>query len=1217
MDERPPRQPDSSEPPEDSADTGAEERPRNPYRIPQRPPESAREETGGFSYERPARKDEDPATSAWDNPFRGGAAPGDEGGPATPWGAPVPGDVSPAGEGPSETMGSEDSWDTGTPWGAPVPGEEPRTSAFGSVGASDETPVPEDGQDDAADAWGTSTTAGADDAGDAWDAPEAYEGHHDPAHIGGDLNGTESARGATNHAGDDTSDARSTGAVPSGTWDTGRTSAFETHDEPDARDTWGTHAPSSSLDSGADAGDDASFGGRIQDTWGPGSGGHGVGAGWDTGTVAHAAGSGSAPESDAPDAYHRTDGSPHSGWGAGAGAVGARGWSESSDTHDNTGDTWDTGTTGEAHGSGDAWKADSGSRATEPPGPDPYEEPDAGDAWGTSGSEHHSAWGTGAGDAWGTPTSDPSQNAPGWGATAYGDQRFEWGAGAGAAGARAWSENSDTHDDRANAWDSASGGHDAWGTDADDAGHTWGTDARDDRGAADTWGGTGPAYRTHEAWNTDHSHGRGDAWGHPGPEDPGPSTAAFGSVGDPDAEEHQYGSAHGEGWASWGDENDEVRGSGQNAAWGAGDAWGASSYRDSGGTEFYGAAHSGDGDWDDPYRGQPAHQGDTPYPGGPVRPPVSEDYEYLYSGARAGGHGGYDDYDGYDADHGAGPGPDEKPPGKSRKGLLIGVGSGVLVLALIGGAIGWYVWQMPEPEEATAAFASSWENQDYEALAETTRGDDAAEILGGIDAGLGVDSIDVNVGQPSVEGGEGSASYEVTVSLTNADDWGWEGELPLVREDGEWWIDFSPEVAYPGLGEGQVLARTAVWGERGHILAADGSRLDTPEVSGSLQMIAGSLGEADEDDIERLGPAYSVGDTIGVDGLQRTHEEHLAGEAATTIVMVDAEEAQGEGSVEATEENTVATLDGSDGEDITTSIDPNVQNTAASAIMGADDPAGLVALRPSSGEILAAVNVPGGFNRAFEGQYPPGSAFKIVSYSALLDNGLSTDATMDCPEEYDLGGWPFRNAGEAEYGTQSVTEAFATSCNTALVAELGDRVSGEQLQASAEQFGMNQPLDIGVTTHEPVFPAVDSATMLGSQGIGQGQILTSPLHMATLPAAIADGSWRHPVLVNDPEPADLPEPTPIANAEAIRPMMRAVITDGTAKDLDFQGEVFGKTGTAEFGTAEDADEDDELPSHAWMVGYKGDVAFAVVVDGGGGGSSVAGPLAESFANGLP
>ena len=634
--------------------------------------------------------------------------------------------------------------------------------------------------------------------------------------------------------------------------------------------------------------------------------------------------------------------------------------------------------------------------------------------------------------------------------------------------------------------------------------------------------------------------------------------------------------------------------------------------------------------WETPYGGQPAYQGDTPYPGSAPEPPAGprpgegadrgDGYEFLYSGPGgtvSGGRGGPggpqgpdgppgDGYDGYD------PGP-PPPRKKSRRGLVIGLVAAVLVLALAGGAAGWYVYTLPQPEEATAEYEAAWEDQDYQRLAAVTTGGDAEEILSGIDAGLGVDGVEVEIGAPTTEGSGGSAPYEVTVSLTNADDWGWEGELPLVREDGEWLVEFSPEVAYPGLGEGQVLARTAVWGERGQIQAADGTRLDTPDVSGSLQMIVGELGEADEDDVERLGPAYSVGDTVGKSGLQRTYEEQLAGEAASTIVMVDAAEAEDGDSLEATEENTVATLDGSDGESITTSIDMAVQSAAANAIIDASDPAGLVAIRPSTGEVLAVVNVPGGFNRAFEGQYPPGSAFKIVTYSALLDNGLSVDATMDCPEEYDPGGWMFVNAGGAEYGEQSVTEAFATSCNTALVHEIGQRLSADNLQASAEQFGMNTALDLGVTTLEPSFPVAEGVVMMGAQGIGQGQVITSPLHMATVPSAIADGSWRHPVLVTEPAREDLPEPNPIANAEAIRPMMRAVITEGTAKDAGFQGEVYGKTGSAEYGTP---DEDDELPTHAWMVGYKGDVAFALVVEGGGGGGSVAGPLAAKFTNAL-
>ncbi|WP_026116617.1 penicillin-binding transpeptidase domain-containing protein [Nocardiopsis valliformis] len=760
-------------------------------------------------------------------------------------------------------------------------------------------------------------------------------------------------------------------------------------------------------------------------------------------------------------------------------------------------------------------------------------------------------------------------------------------------------------------WGASAGSQDRWDVPAEPEStqESWGTPpaAAEPQTSPEPWGTPVEPRSAQESWG--HPSGSQESWNEPAGAQPSPEQ--WGAPVEPRPAQE-----------SWND-----HGAGQQQDWAqAAQGYGQHGYEEQGNQ----SAGTSPEAWETPYGGQPAYAGDTPYPGSAPEPPAgpapgegenrSDSYEFLYSGpggTASGGQGGPggpqgpddpydDDYDDYD------PGP-PPPRKKSRRGLIIGVVATVLVLALAGGAAGWYVYTLPQPEEATAEYKAAWEGQDYARLAAVTTGGDAEQTLAGIDTGLGVDGVAVEVGAPTTEGSTGSAPYEVTVSLTNADDWGWEGELPLVREDGEWLVEFSPEVAYPGLGEGQILARTAVWGERGQIQAADGTRLDSPDISGSLQMIVGELGEADEDDVERLGPAYSVGDTIGKSGLQRSYEEQLAGEAATTIVMVDAAEAEDGDSLEATEENTVATLDGSDGEPITTSIDMTVQSAAASAIIDAGDPAGLVAIRPSTGEVLAVVNVPGGFNRAFEGQYAPGSSFKIVTYSALLDNGLSADATMNCPEEYDPGGWTFVNAGGAEYGDQSVTEAFATSCNTALVHEIGQRLSADNLQASAEQFGMNSPLDLGVNTLEPSFPVAEGVVMMGAQGIGQGQVLTSPLHMATVPSAIADGSWRHPVLVTEPAREDLPEPNPIANAEAIRPMMRAVITEGTAKDAGFQGEVYGKTGSAEYGTP---DEDDELPTHAWMVGYKGDVAFAIVVEGGGGGGSVAGPLAAKFTNAL-
>nr|WP_246422006.1 penicillin-binding transpeptidase domain-containing protein [Nocardiopsis mwathae] len=495
-------------------------------------------------------------------------------------------------------------------------------------------------------------------------------------------------------------------------------------------------------------------------------------------------------------------------------------------------------------------------------------------------------------------------------------------------------------------------------------------------------------------------------------------------------------------------------------------------------------------------------------------------------------------------------------------------------------------------------------------MAAAATGEGLADAFEEVEKNLGVEAASVELGDVTADGDTATAAYTATLSLSNAGEWSYEGTFPLTRADGEWKVDFSPAVIHPDLGEGQTLARTNDWGERGHILAADGSRLDTEGATGSVRMLTGQVGPATEEDLEELGPAYQADDPTGQDGLQKAFEERLAGTASTSIRVVAAGEEDKAGESEAV----VGTIEGTAGEDVTTSLDPKVQEAAAKAVVTEGKPTSLVAVRPSTGEILAVAMNAGDFNRAFDGQYEPGSSFKIITYEALLENGMSTGAEMNCPKTADVGGWPFKNAGDAAYGKQTVTEAFATSCNTALVTEVEKKLTSESMTKAAEEFGMNADLDIGLPTRRPSFPTPENVTMLAAQSIGQGQVISTPLHMATVPAAIKDGSWRSPVLVTDPALPDQPEPRPIPHAEQLRPMMRAVVTDGTAEKAGFQGEVYGKTGSAEFGTAEN--EDDELDSHAWMVGYKGDVAFAVVVEGGGAGGSVAGPVAAKFANAL-
>jgi cell division protein FtsI/penicillin-binding protein 2 len=133
--------------------------------------------------------------------------------------------------------------------------------------------------------------------------------------------------------------------------------------------------------------------------------------------------------------------------------------------------------------------------------------------------------------------------------------------------------------------------------------------------------------------------------------------------------------------------------------------------------------------------------------------------------------------------------------------------------------------------------------------------------------------------------------------------------------------------------------------------------------------------------------------------------------------------------------------------------------------------------------------------------------------------------------------------------------------------------------------------------------------------IGQGTVLASPLTVATTSACVAAGHRVVPRLVTDPAPAATAGPgaeLAPGSVAALRAMMRDVVTSGTGTALRSVpgAPVHGKTGTAEFGTA------DPPQTHAWFTGYQGDVAFAVVVEGGGFGAKVAAPLAADFLRGL-
>ncbi|MGI5271458.1 penicillin-binding transpeptidase domain-containing protein [Nonomuraea sp. CA-218870] len=500
------------------------------------------------------------------------------------------------------------------------------------------------------------------------------------------------------------------------------------------------------------------------------------------------------------------------------------------------------------------------------------------------------------------------------------------------------------------------------------------------------------------------------------------------------------------------------------------------------------------------------------------------------------------------------------------------------------------------PGETAQRFTAAWQAGDQARMSAELAVPRELALYGRLREALGVESTRVTLGQPRESDDRATVPYTVTHRLKNLGDWTYDGELALKVTDRHWKVDWSPAAAHPKLtSEAQFSLRTK-WPERAPIVDADGERIDTGEAGGSVQQLVGLLDKATKKDVRRLGSAYRAGQAIGRGGLQQTFEKRLAGTPTTEIRAG---------------ETTLETIEGEKGEALTTSLDSRVQDAAVTAVKDLGKPASLVAIRPGTGEILAVVNNRGGFNRAVDGRYPPGSTFKAVTAVGLLAEGLRPGDTVTCPKYATVGGLRIRNSERAAYGKVTFQDSFAYSCNTSFAPLAQQRLGADKLLKTAELVGFNTALDIGLPAAEPSFPRAESDAELAAESFGQGRITASPLSMASVAAALADGTWRPPTLVPETRRKVEARPLPDGVTEDMHALMAAVVTKGTAKAAGLPAGTRGKTGTAEYGTGP------KLDSHAWFIGFKDDVAFAVVVEGGGGGGKVAAPVAADFLRALP
>ncbi|WP_237108368.1 penicillin-binding transpeptidase domain-containing protein [Nonomuraea sp. MG754425] len=505
----------------------------------------------------------------------------------------------------------------------------------------------------------------------------------------------------------------------------------------------------------------------------------------------------------------------------------------------------------------------------------------------------------------------------------------------------------------------------------------------------------------------------------------------------------------------------------------------------------------------------------------------------------------------------------------------------LLIPAVVAGGVVWTLRTEGSPEQTADRYLTAWSDQDYAAM-RALAADPPADFESRHRRFLSdLKATQATFHRPRPTGvfADGSSDDGVVgfqARIAGRLDWDYSGQLQLVERGGAWKVSWTPAALHPLLDQGLSLRVRTERAAPAQVLAADGARLDGPDAPGSVQQL--------------------------IEGMRQTFPDRFEAPTRYRIDLV-----QGDKVV-----RTVVEAGGT--RPIQTTLDLKVHRAGARAIEGVDKPASLVALRASTGEILAVVNAPGGFNRALMGKYPPGSTFKVVTASALVADGVEPDQRVTCPAEKNIGGFPFHNAGFEDFGTLSFRDAFAHSCNTTFGEMSVAALNGGRLGEVAGSFGFGSAITPGVPAVRAEFPDPKDDTDLASASIGQGRVLASPLNMASVAAAIASGAYVPPRLVTaehipDQQP-DNPQPLEQGVTKALRELMPAVVTDGTAHGVSFPAGTAGKTGTAEYGSGA------EPPAHSWFIGYQGDVAFSVVVEGGGAGSAVAAPIAARFLRAL-
>ena len=298
--------------------------------------------------------------------------------------------------------------------------------------------------------------------------------------------------------------------------------------------------------------------------------------------------------------------------------------------------------------------------------------------------------------------------------------------------------------------------------------------------------------------------------------------------------------------------------------------------------------------------------------------------------------------------------------------------------------------------------------------------------------------------------------------------------------------------------------------------------------------VVGSVGPITAQELDELGAPYDASSIVGQTGLEQVYERQLAGTPGATITLVGADGSTGA---------TLAVIAPRPGKSLETSIDPVVQKAAEAALAGVSKNAALVAVRASTGQVIASVSDPGsaGFDQALDGAFPPGSTFKTITSTALIDGGLSPASAASCPTSITVAGEVFHNA-EGDAPVANLAQAFTESCNTAFIGLATSHLSTSSLPAAAAFYDIGKTPAMGLAAFGGEVPTPTDEADLAATAIGQGQVLVSPLDMAMVAAAIDTGSVREPrLVVGAPDDRASTHPLRKGLADDLREMMADVV----------------------------------------------------------------------------